>query len=133
MTKANGRGRGWRKKTWETLAPSTKKKYERYGITSDDYASGVTVGVVDSWLRKQERTYGWEKEEGRTYSMTVNGTTYEQSLSELDKRKLIDGIRVQKQMEAAYENGDVEGAQRMWASRDPELPDWMMFYHGAFS
>lgn len=35
--------------------------------------------------------------------------------------------------ERAYFEGDVEEAHRIWAERNPDLPDWMFNYHGYFA
>lgn len=133
MTKPNGRGRGWRKKTWDTLTPSTRKKYERYGISEEEYAGGMTISEVDRWVRDQMETYDWRKVGPSEYEMDVNGETRRTKLSALNKRELLVGIRLQRQMEGLYVSGQVERAAAMWEQRPQQLPEWLFFYHGMFN
>lgn len=132
MTKATGRGRGWRRKTWDQLAPSTKQRYTRAGITEQRHNRGDSPRTISRWLEQQESLYGWADEGGGEYSISVNGQEFEDSLP-TDRGELLDLIRDQERAQAAYARGDTETARQIWENRDPNVPEWMYFYHGAFS
>ena len=132
MTKATGRGRGWRRKAWKDLAPSTKKRYIQAGLTEQRHNRGDTPRTLPNWIRQQERLYGWSDEGGGEYSVDVNGQTYTDQLP-TDRGELLDLIRDQQRAQAAYARGDRESATAVWENRDPNTPDWMYYYHGVFS
>lgn len=131
MTKATGRGRGWRKKAFADLTPSTQKRYGRYGIGPAEHASGLTPHQIDKWIQHQENVYGWVHEEGREYSVTVNGTEHSGELPR--GADLVRLIREQREAERAYDSGNMDRAKARWDSRDPSVPEFMYFYHGVFS
>lgn len=130
MTKPNGRGRGWRKKSWQDLAPSTQKRYTRLGITPTSHALGITPTAINRWLAHQEKVYGWQDNGDGTYTMSVNGR---EETGELPKgRRLVQLMEDQKAAEAAFESGDVPSATGYWDTRDTAVPEFMYFYHGIF-
>jgi hypothetical protein len=133
MTKATGRGRGWRKKAWGDLAPSTRKKYERYGIDAARHARGDSPRMISDWIKHQERMYGWVDEGENVYSMVVNGEEQIGELSPSDRAEILDMIRDQQRAERAYDQGDTATASDIWANRNRNLPEWMYYYHGMFS
>lgn len=132
MTKATGRGRGWRRKTWDALAPSTRARYTRAGINEERHNRGDTPRTVQKWIETQQALYGWEDLGDGEYSMTVNGQEHEDSLPE-QRGELLDLIRDQERAQAAYARGDFDTAREIWENRDPDLPEWMYYYHGVFS
>ncbi len=132
MTKATGRGRGWRRKAWDELAPSTKARYRRAGIDEERHSRGDHPTTIQRWLDHQERMYGWSDDGSREFSVVVNGTEYRDSLPS-DRSALLDLIREQKRAEALYQSGDAVAARNIWENRDPDVPEWMYFYHGVFS
>lgn len=122
MTKSTGRGRGWRRKgTWEALAPSTQKRYQSSGVGKDQYERGARRDDYSRYIRDQERYYGRDAE------------SVKDELSEYNKRAVVDAIVLQRHMQQAFMSGDVDAARRMWEARDQSLPEWMFYYHGAFS
>lgn len=133
VTKATGRGRGWRRKQWADLAPSTQKRYLRIGIDAPRHARGDSPRLFYNWLGEQERKYRWEHQSGAVYTYTVNGEEHIIDLNEYDRGDLMDAIRYQKDMERAYESGDTVNASALWAGRNTDLPDWLLHYHGVFS
>jgi hypothetical protein len=44
-----------------------------------------------------------------------------------------NALGLRKRAEDAYMSGDFERAHRLWAERNPDLPDWMFNYHGYFA
>lgn len=42
-------------------------------------------------------------------------------------------LDLRERAEKAYFEGDVEEAHRIWAVRNPDLPDWLFKYHGYFA
>lgn len=132
MSKPNGRGRGWRRKaTWADLAPSTQKKYLRSGIGPAERQAGLTPHQVNQWIRYQERVYGWEHEGGREYSVTVNGVEHRGEIPR--GAELVRLVKEQKQAQAAYHAGDTDRGRAIWESRDPDVPEFMYYYHGLFN
>jgi hypothetical protein len=131
MARANGRGRGWRKKAWQDLAPSTQKRYSQYGIGPQEHATGLTPYQVQRWIEHQETVYGWSHEGGREYSVNVNGTEH---VGELPRgAELARLIREQDRAEAAYQSGYPGRGHNVWVRRDPNVPEFMYFYHGLFN
>lgn len=131
MTKATGRGRGWRKKAWTDLAPSTRKRYEQAGIDAGRHARGDRKDTISKWLQHQEDVYGWEDNGDGTYTISVNGSERTDSLPS-NRQELLDLIHDQKQAEFAYTHGNEGAASRMWTQRSANAPEWMYFYHGVF-
>lgn len=122
MTKATGRGRGWRRKgQWNLLAKSTQQKYRRKGIDAGRYQRGASLGAFDKFVRDQSRYYGRDPDEVR------------EELKDYDAGAVFDAISLQQEIQKAFLSGDVEAARRLWETRDQTLPDWMFYYHGAFS
>jgi len=117
---SSGRGRGWRKKAWSDLAPSTRKRYEQAGINAQRHAAGASRSDWDNFLRRQEIYYGRDRDEMR------------EELRGFDKGKLIDAVIKQERMQSLYNEGRMAEARAMWDARDQDLPDWMHYYHGIF-
>jgi hypothetical protein len=65
------------------------------------------------------------------YAMDVEDIRIE--LRGKDRGKIMDAIHNQKRMEAEYMSGEINAARDAWLSRDDDLPEWMFYYHGAFS
>ncbi len=131
MTKPNGRGRGWRRKEWKDLAPSTKQKYQRLGVNAARHNRGDSPRDVDRWLAHQQAVYGWEDNGDGSWTMYANGVEYTDELP--DRGLLLDLIREQRQAEAAYSSGNAARGSMVWENRSPNVPEWMYFYHGVFS
>jgi hypothetical protein len=130
MTKPNGRGRGWRKKAWQDLAPSTQKRYTRLGITPQAHAGGMSPARINHWVRHQVDTYGWVENGDGTFTMYVNGR---EETGELPKgRDLVQLILDQERAEKAYEAGHFAQASLFWNGRKSSIPEFMYFYHGVF-
>lgn len=121
MTKATGRGRGWRRKSWDDLAPSTQAKYRRKGIDRGRHELGYSPRSWDRWLDKQELYYGRDREEVLD------------ELRDYDPGEVIDVIRQQEKAERLYANGQPAAAQHVWEQRNSNVPEWMYYYHGVFS
>jgi len=121
MTKATGRGRGWRKKKWSDLAPSTRKRYEQSGINAQRHAAGASRRDWDQFLDRQQRYYGRDRDEMR------------EELADYDKGALIDAVMLQRKMQELYDQGRMAEARALWEARDQNLPAWLYWYHGAFS
>jgi hypothetical protein len=121
MTKANGRGRGWRRKAWQDLAPVTQKKYRRYGIDATRHNRGYTPRLWTGWVERQEQYYGRSPEE------------VAEELEGYDRGEVLDVIREQERAESLYANGDTAAAQHVWENRNHNVPEWMYYYHGVFS
>lgn len=121
MTKANGRGRGWARKGWANLAPSTRKKYERVGVDSARYAQGYKRDEFEKFIQDQARFYGRDPDETR------------EELREYDPKDVADGIHRQREMQAAYNRGGQQRAHALWEGRNSNLPEWMNKYHSYFS
>lgn len=51
---------------------------------------------------------------------------------EYGTREVEKALDNQKRAMWAYYRGDTELARRIWEQRNPDLPEWMFFYHGAF-
>ena len=43
-----------------------------------------------------------------------------------------EALSLQARAQDAYYDGDMQLAHELWAERNPDLPDWMFHYHGAF-
>lgn len=121
MSKPNGRGRGWNRKTWESLAPSTRKRYQSAGINAERYARGDTRHTFESWVKHQARVYGKDVDEIR------------EELRGVDRGAVMDAIRQQQDAEKLFDSGKVSEARTVWLGRSDGLPDWMYYYHGSFS
>ena len=130
MGKTSGRGRGWRKKGWSQLAPSTQARYRRMGIDATAHNAGVTPARVQRFIEKQEQLYGWVDEGGGAYSISVNGTEYMAYLPR--GRELAELINEQESAENEFQSGDEASAKARWESRPKGGPEWMYFYHGHF-
>lgn len=121
MTKANGRGRGWARKGWSNLAPSTRAKYQRVGIDSARYAQGYSRDSFNQFINDQVRFYGRDADETR------------EELREYDPKDVADAIHRQHEMQAAYSKGDQQTAHALWVGRNSNLPEWLNKYHAYFS
>jgi len=121
VTKANGRGRGWARKGWANLSPTTRAKYQRVGIDSARYAQGYKRDSYARFIEDQVRFYGRDADEVR------------EELSEYDPKDVADGIQRQREMQDAYHRGDQQRAHALWEARNPNLPEWMNKYHAYFS
>jgi hypothetical protein len=121
VTKANGRGRGWARKGWQNLSPSTRKKYERVGVDSARYAQGYSRESFSKFVQDQVRFYGQDADEVR------------EELREYDPGDVADAIQRQREMQNAYNRGDQQRAHALWEGRNSDLPEWMNKYHSYFS
>lgn len=52
---------------------------------------------------------------------------------EFGQERIEKALDLQRRAQEAYYDGDMIQAHDIWEQRDPDLPDWMGFYHGAFS
>lgn len=121
MTKPNGRGRGWRRKAWQDLAPVTQKKYVRQGIDAGRHNRGYSPRLWSAWLQRQEAYYGRSAED------------VEAELEQYDRGEVLDVIKEQERAEKLYAKGDMAAAQTIWENRNHDVPEWMYFYHGVYS
>lgn len=122
MTKATGRGRNWRRKgTWNSLAPSTQKRYQRLGIDKTRYESGARRGDWDKFYDRQSKFYGMSRSEVR------------EGLEGYDRGAIYDAVKLQQRMIELYQSGHGDQARALWETRDQDMPEWMYYYHGMFS
>lgn len=108
-------------KPWSELSPKTRAEKQRYGIGPQEHAAGVSVKRLQSFKNKLSDLYGKDREEVRD------------ALRSFDVTKVSNAAALQREMERAYMDGDGRKARELWETRDTSLPEWMFFYHGAFS
>lgn len=53
--------------------------------------------------------------------------------AEFGQEEIEKALDLQNRAREAYYKGDMILAHDIWEDRNPDLPDWMGFYHGAFS
>lgn len=119
-----------KRKAWEDLSPQYRKRLQRAGITKRQHESGT--GLVkarghqytkpfNDWIAFNARMYGRDEQMMRA------------ELAGFKKAEIFAGIQLQQKAEAAYNEGRLAEATRLWKMRDRSLPDWMFYYHGYFS
>ena len=108
-------------KPWSDLSPKTKAEKARYGIGPKEHAAGVSVKRIQRFERKLADLYDQDRKDVRD------------ALRSYDVVKVSRAIDLQRDMESAYMSGDDRRARELWETRDQSLPEWMFFYHGAFS
>lgn len=108
-------------KPWSDLSPKTRAEKLRHGIGPKEHAAGVSVKKVQAFERELVRLYDRDREEVR------------QELKSYDMLKVSRAIDSQRRMAKLYDQGRSADARALWEKRDQSLPEWMFYYHGAFS
>ena len=128
------------RKGWENLSPGYRSRLERSGISSESYAKGASLHKargyvsrehesersrerreINTWVKEYAHFYGKDEEEIRD------------ALKDVSFSERLEAIRLQSEMQALYDKGYAEEARQRWETRNPELPEWMFYYHGFFS
>jgi hypothetical protein len=126
------------RKGWGQLSDAYKRRLERGGITRSKYERGESLQRArghtkeDEGLRRLEEH--WMKINGGWTDQGRRG--FAQVRKELGTRLVYQGMRYQRMMQDAYEEGDEARARELYNSMPAEfdlLPDWMRWYHGMFS
>jgi len=129
-----------RRKQWEDLTPTYRKRLERGGITKSQYESGVSVAKArghQSEQREQERRRHVLSKKRYIARMTrqygVDEDSLQDEVDELSESELNEVMALQAKMERAYMSGKTDRASRMFRDIESSVPSWMLFYHGVFN
>lgn len=109
------------RKDWSDLSPKTRAEKLRHGIGPREHSSGVSVRTLRQLEREVEKYYGRDPSEVR------------QELMSYDLVAVQRAARDRQRMHDLYDKGLHADARRLWEQRDTSLPEWMFYYHGAFS
>lgn len=119
-----------RRKPWDQLSPSYRARLVRAGVTQAAHEAGTALTKArghqytkpfNDWLAWNSRMYGRDEQYMRA------------ELAGHKKADVFAAIQLQQKAEAAYNEGRLAEATRLWKMRDRSLPDWMYYYHGYFS
>jgi hypothetical protein len=129
-----------RRKGWENLSAGYRSRLERGGITEELYRRGRTLvkarghtstrreaedkqynKLLRDYINRQEEFYDKSEEEVRD------------GIAGLSKEQIRAIISHQKKEEALYDAGQRDEATAEWRARIQRYPDWLFYYHGAFS
>lgn len=125
------------RKAWESLTPKYRKSLENKGITKHLHESGNPLPRtrskysqdIDKYIERYQLLYGDIERPYTTPELAEMRDAYRQ-LSSAQGRK---AMRLQRQAEDYYHNAEYKKAEKRWRDRDLSLPEWMFYYHGAFS
>jgi hypothetical protein len=127
-----------RRKGWDNLSDSYRKRLQRSGITKSKYNSGrplakarghtsrareTQIRQVDKFIERYQSTYEFLSED------------YDELREELRRMRPGETKRAleqQREAQKLYDSGEIIKARRIWEKRDKRLPDWMFYYHGAW-
>jgi hypothetical protein len=124
------------RKGWDQLSTNYRSRLERKGVGKTAYESGASLQqarghksaghestrrIINDFIRRMELYYGRDPDDTR------------EALAEYSTAQVAAGVRRQRDSERAYDRGHMQLAKDLWEQRDQSLPDWMFFYHGAFS
>jgi hypothetical protein len=132
------------RKRWEDLSPDYRKRLERNGITEAKHASGA--GLAKARGKKSanyERHQSRLRKFAKIYADTYHGFAPAehaksrqevlQVLRAMPQKQAQNVMRRQAEALEAYLRGDSAKGRRLWNRRNKRLPDWLYYYHGAFS
>jgi hypothetical protein len=128
------------RRTWEQLSPAYQARLRKQGIGPEEHASGVPLhkarGKQSPQAEAEQRKWyrhinKFANRFARYYG--VDADDVKDAVKELGKPEAQRALALQERMEELYHEGRQEEARQLWESRDRSLPDWMFFYHGAFS
>jgi hypothetical protein len=109
------------RKAWTDLAPKTRAEKLRHGIGRQEHEQGVSVRTLRTLEKEVEKYYGRDPAEVRQELMTHDLVAVQRA------------SKMRQKMHDLYDKGRHSEARALWEQRDQSLPEWMFFYHGAFS
>lgn len=137
------------RKGWDNLSQTTRRRYERQGITRKDYEEGASLtaarGHGSSDIENAQRYINRHFQRYETFYADRPGAKVH-GVREGDKERLLRGdvvgirrrMEIQARMEKAYMSGHKREATRIYGDEFTQLdeadaPEWLGFYHGAFA
>ena len=130
------------RKAWSDLTPGYRARLERSGVTEASHSRGVPIkaaqhnaymDLVNAYSPDFERMYGRTSRDNPRPGRPWNAPNIADVLKNLSPAKGRAFIKEQLAAQRYYDRGELAKAQRKWQQRDRSLPEWMYFYHGAFS
>lgn len=127
-----------RRKGWDSLSDSYRKRLTRSGITKAEYESGVDLSRARGHgSREKERFFEQTARFARRFAREYGRPELTSSIRENVRRMGItrgrEYMRQAKEATKLYERGYISEAQSFWLMRDRNQPEYMYFYHGIFS
>ncbi len=128
------------RKGWDLLSPAYRARLERKGITEQGYAGGQSLsaarGHISATVESDRARFRRSVERFKTRLVLFYGRDeeeIEEVLDGLSRSEIEDLMSTQRDAERLYDSGLRDEASAIYVERHRDLPDWLYFYHGAFS
>ena len=137
-----------RRKNWESLSDTYRKRLQRSGIGKTEYESGRSLArarghtseqaenrrrrqyrFIERWVRRYIENYGRIADVDEDEIRDI----IQQRIDEEGLDTTVAELKEQEDLENLYDAGLIEQAQTGWKSREQVWPDWMYYYHGVFN
>lgn len=128
------------RKGWDQLSDAYRRRLERGGITAETYGQGASLSQarghispaheadisryrrdVTRFVDRMVLYYGRDEEEVR------------ELLDDLSRSEIEGLMATQRHAEQLYDSGLKSMAADVYVHRNRGYPDWIYYYHGAFS
>jgi hypothetical protein len=139
------------RKPWAELSDTYRARLLKGGVNEAQHTAGATLhkarGKISApheayqkqlnrFVKEYRLLYGNIEEpfgsDGQ-YPAVPSGPDFRAAFAHLSTTGGLDAIRRQRRMERYYDQGKIREAQALWNTRPADYPEWMFYYHGAFS
>lgn len=134
-----------KRKAWDQLSPAYQTRLRRNGIGPEEHAAGASLHKArgqtsresENTRRRERRAQlrafrRWAKRHAEVYGVDEDDA-YEW-LRDSDGDEADATILLQRELEQQYMSEHDEGDYSKWETdRDHNAPEWMYWYHGAWS